>query len=264
MSTRSGRALATAITWLALAWLTPIAITHAQRDTSADVEARAQFALGREAYDAGRYEDAVRAFRRAYILSPRFTLLYNVGQAELRVGDDARALEAFEGYLRQAPADDPHRTEVEERARQLRATGVVAATQPEDEEDDDRAAEADAPPDAAPPADVHPASGSTDLAPWLVLASGGVVAIVGAVLMGVGFSDAQRAWSAADGSPWSDVAGATSDANVFWGAGIALAAIGLAAAGAGLVWGIAGSGESAGSTVRLELGPAALRLEGSF
>lgn len=101
-------------------------LAHAQqRPSSADEEARTLFAQGRAAYDAGRWSEAVAAFRRAYLLSGRPALLYNVGQSELRLAHNPLALEAFEGYLRHATPDDSRRAEVEERVRVLRGMGVV-------------------------------------------------------------------------------------------------------------------------------------------
>jgi tetratricopeptide (TPR) repeat protein len=96
-----------------------------QAQVSADEEARQLFEQGRQAYDAGRYDEAAAAFRRAYLLSGRPALLYNIGQSELRGEHHDEALEAFEGYLRQATDDDPaRRSEVEERVRQLRSMGA--------------------------------------------------------------------------------------------------------------------------------------------
>jgi tetratricopeptide (TPR) repeat protein len=114
--------------------LVTTSVAHAQTDASSDAEARRLYGEARTAFEAGDFDTAVRNFRRAYLLSPRFALLYNIGQAELRAGHDALALEAFEAFLRQAPADDEHRGEVEERARMLRSMGVQAATEAEAEQ----------------------------------------------------------------------------------------------------------------------------------
>jgi hypothetical protein len=127
------------VLFLPAAGLATTSAAHAQTDASSDAEARRLYGEARSAFEAGEFDAAVRSFRRAYLLSPRYALLYNIGQAELRAGHDALALEAFEAFLRQAPADDEHRGEVEERARMLRSMGVQAATEAEAEQAQQRA-----------------------------------------------------------------------------------------------------------------------------
>jgi tetratricopeptide (TPR) repeat protein len=55
------------------------------------------------AYADGRFEDALHDFRRAYELSGRAELLFNIGSAAERLRLDAEALEAYEAYLEQVP-----------------------------------------------------------------------------------------------------------------------------------------------------------------
>jgi tetratricopeptide (TPR) repeat protein len=244
----------------------------AQEDRAADTDARALFQEGREAYDAGRFEDATRAFRRAYLLSPRYQLLYNIGQSELRAGHDARALEAFEGFLRQASADDPNRSEVAERARVLRSMGVTSAAEEpaadaatetaetETETETEPASETEIPP-------LEPVrSDGPGVAPWIVVGVGGAAIVAGVILMGVGAAESSRVTGATDGARWSDLEGAASSANVLWGAGIGVAAVGLAAGVVGIVWGLSGgaSDSEGGATARLRVGPLGLGVEGEF
>jgi tetratricopeptide (TPR) repeat protein len=97
-----------------------------------DREARFLFEAGRTAYDAGRYKEALGHFQRAYDLSQRPQLLYNVGQAADRLRQDELALDAFERYLSALPAAD-NRPAVEERIKVLRevlAEKHAAATAP--------------------------------------------------------------------------------------------------------------------------------------
>jgi hypothetical protein len=84
----------------------------------ADERARALFQQGRAAYEEGRYRDAWDYFRKAYLLSKRPALLYNVGQAADRLRMDREALEAFRLYLQRNP-DADNRREVENRVRAL-------------------------------------------------------------------------------------------------------------------------------------------------
>ncbi len=251
---------------------------HAQSDAGSDAQARALFEEGRAAYERGEFEVAMRAFRRAYVLSPRYALLYNIGQSELRIGHDAEALEALEGFLRQAPADDARRSEIEERVRVLRGLGVTPGRTtvqpdasdpsgsahppaPEAEPDDDARA-----PNAEPPhaASDDRGSGGPGVAPWIVTGLGGALLVTGAVLMGVGASDAARLTGAPRPSHWSEYQGIAGDAETMWAVGIALAGVGLAAAGAGLVWALLPSDSEGGAEARLRLAPGSLWLEGAF
>ncbi|MEM9070840.1 MAG: tetratricopeptide repeat protein [Myxococcota bacterium] len=82
-------------------------------------EARTRFNLGREAYDAGRFEDALRDFQTAYELSGRPALLYNIGLAQDRLRQDEDALATYERYLEMTPSS-PYRVQVEGRITALR------------------------------------------------------------------------------------------------------------------------------------------------
>ena len=248
----------------------------AQSDASSDADARRYFEEGRTAYEAGNFEVAVRGFRRAYLLSPRPALLYNIGQAELRSGHDALALEALEGFLRQAPPEDGRRGEVEERVRVLRSMGVRPASEAEAE----AAQHAVELPDGGTSGQPTETSSTTTttattsstsdsgpgVAPWIVLGAGGAVLVVGAVLMGVASSDAARVTSAGDGASWSELRGVADGAQTMWGVGIAMLGVGIAAAGAGLVWALlpTGSSSESSASARLRLTPSSIFVEGEF
>lgn len=147
-----------------------------------DREARLMFEAGRSAYDAGRFTDALKSFQRAYELSQRPALLYNVGQAADRLREDEIALDAFERFVQAVP-DSEIRPAVEERIRVLR--GVLAEKQA-------RAQQAVSPvqvAQAAQPAQTTAAPETTDNSErdddgsvlskwWLWAGAGGVVAAV--------------------------------------------------------------------------------------
>ena len=107
----------------------------------AEAEARALFNAAVAAYDAGRYEDALESFERAYRRSNRAALLYNMGQCYDRLRRDEEAVNAFERYLEAMPAAE-NRAQVESRIRALREaiarranpelapTAVAAASEP--------------------------------------------------------------------------------------------------------------------------------------
>lgn len=276
-------------------------VVEAQSDVGSDGAARAHFEEARAAYDAQHFDDAARSFRRAYLLSPRFELLYNIGQSELRAGHDGLALEAFEAFLRQAPEGNANRSEVAERARVLQSMGVVATVRREEPPAPAAApatevsvalpvaVEPPIPPSVPAPAptlrhDVLvevPAATADPLArtdsarvasdgpggtPWIVLASGGAVLVAGGVLMGVGASSATSITGAVDGARWADLEGTANDAKLMWGVGMALAGVGLAATALGLVWALSDStaGHADEATARLRVSPLGLALEGEF
>ena len=85
-----------------------------------DEEARNIFQAGRDAYARGEYSEALVAFRRAFDLSGRAELQFNIGQAADRLRHDREALAAFEAYLEAVP-DAENRVEVEARLRVLRS-----------------------------------------------------------------------------------------------------------------------------------------------
>ena len=109
-----------------LALFTVLVLTHAgagavaaQSDPGRDAEARGLFEAGRAAFDQGRYQDALGYFDRAYQLSRRPQLLYNLGQVHDRLRHDEEALTAFQQYLKQVPGAE-NRAEVEHRIQAMR------------------------------------------------------------------------------------------------------------------------------------------------
>jgi tetratricopeptide (TPR) repeat protein len=243
----------------------------AQVDSGSDDEARRRFDEGRTHFEAGEFTQAAQSFRRAYLLSPRFALLYNIGQAELRAGRDAEALEAFEGFLRQAPADDARRSEVEERVRVLRSLGVsastgtvVATTTTPVETETETETETDPVETTTPVTTVATTDSGPGPAPWIVAGVGGAVAVVGAVLMGVGAADAASVTGAPDGTEWATIEGAAGRANAEFGAGVVMLGVGVVALGAGIVWGVVGGGSSESPTANVSFGPGSVHLSGTF
>lgn len=97
---------------------------------------------GTRLFEAGRYEEAIAEFRKAYELEARPTLLLQIGRAYQRLGQRETALYFFQRFLATAPSDSPDRAEAE---------AVVAAA---------------APPAAPPVADdapMEPALGALDV-----------------------------------------------------------------------------------------------------
>lgn len=82
-------------------------------------QARMYFDDARLAFSEGRNEVALHAFQRAYELSGRPELLYNIGLVHDRLRNDREALAAFEQFLAEVPGTEV-RTSVESRIRVLR------------------------------------------------------------------------------------------------------------------------------------------------
>ncbi len=89
-------------------------------EASLAAEAQALYQAGQAAYDAARYEDALRYFQQAVAIQDLPGLQYNVGLAADRIREDALALQAFERFLETASASHPRRAEVEARVEVLR------------------------------------------------------------------------------------------------------------------------------------------------
>lgn len=84
------------------------------------------FEAARVAYAAGRFEDSLGYFQRAYEMSNRPVLLYNIGSAADKLRRDAVALDAFRRYLEAMPTAE-NREEVTSRIQVLEQ--VVSAEQ---------------------------------------------------------------------------------------------------------------------------------------
>jgi tetratricopeptide (TPR) repeat protein len=92
-----------------------------QVDQARDEEARTRFTSANMAFADGRFEDALYDFKRAYELSGRPQLLFNIGSTAERMRRDEEALEAYEAYLELVP-EAGNRRFVESRIELLRET----------------------------------------------------------------------------------------------------------------------------------------------
>ncbi|MFW5925904.1 MAG: tetratricopeptide repeat protein [Myxococcota bacterium] len=138
----------------------PIGAAAAQEadDASEDQEARALFEAGRTAFEAGRYDAALRHFEASYELSGHPQLLYNIGTTADRLRLDDKALASFQKYLERVP-EAPNRGEVAARIRVLeQATQDDQAARPPEEGPGSEAS--DAPSPAPSPDEAARAAGS--------------------------------------------------------------------------------------------------------
>jgi tetratricopeptide (TPR) repeat protein len=92
-------------------------------------QARRHFERGRELFEAGRYDEAVREYEAAYALLAQPLMLFNIGLAHERAGRTAEALAAFRRYLEQdprGPVADEAREAVDRLEAQQQASVFVA------------------------------------------------------------------------------------------------------------------------------------------
>ncbi|MEM9187706.1 MAG: hypothetical protein AAGF12_00920 [Myxococcota bacterium] len=218
--------------WVLMVWLFSSTALAQDVDEALDREARSLFEAGVTAYSAGRFEEAVAYFQQSYELSGRHQLLYNVGTAAERSRDDALALRSYEEYLRQVPEAE-NRERVETRIALLRSLGV----------------------------ETERASGPGP-APWILVASGGALAIAGTVLLAIGLADRATVEDPETGARWADVETAFDRGPGLLTAGAIALPIGLAVAAVGLTWALVADDEE--PAVAFRLAPDSLSLRGWF
>ncbi len=182
---------------------------------SQEERARAAFRLGRAHYDNGDFVKAAKEFERAFELSGKYQLLYNVYLAYRDANMTKQAADALRGYLDNTE-DVPNRAQLAAKLRALekalkekeqRAPTPKPPVQPEPEPAEQPAEEpaepqeaepepteevtepAEAPAEEAEPQD-EAESGGTNLVPFILMGSGGAM-IVGSIITGVMASSAQ-------------------------------------------------------------------------
>ena len=241
-----------------------------------DEEAKSLYQAGAIAFDQGRFQNALDSFQRAYALSKRPQLLFNIGVVSDRLRLDEQALQSFEQYLQLVP-DGAEAANVRARIEVLRKT-ISERTQPAAAGAAPQAAQAAEPAPAAgqtPQAQTEPApaaspivaatdepaeSSSSSLVGWMLVGGGAAVAIGGGVLLVIGQSHRGKIEDAEEGTEWADVE-KYDDANTFTGVGVALLGVGVAGAVIGIVLLSNGeAGEQPQATLRV--GPGGLELRG--
>lgn len=99
-SQRGLRRLASSCLALALCAATLAAASHARADQPEErAQARSHFNQGVQLAKAGSYESALAEFEQAYRISPHFSVLYNIAQAELALERTELAVETLRRYL---------------------------------------------------------------------------------------------------------------------------------------------------------------------
>jgi hypothetical protein len=78
---------------------------RARADAASDARAASEFQKGQRAFQAEDFKTAAKAFEAAYAAKPHHDALFNAGRSWQRAGDEIRAANLLERYLREAPAD---------------------------------------------------------------------------------------------------------------------------------------------------------------
>ncbi|MCC7537282.1 MAG: tetratricopeptide repeat protein [Deltaproteobacteria bacterium] len=243
-------------------------------DVERDAEARRLFEAGRTAFESSLYEVALSCFRRAFDLSGRTALLYNIGIVAQRLGRVDEALAAFERFSREAP-DDPERADVQARIevlRDVRPRAAPAEVQPPPRARDEGARGRPAAPRRTRPRAARRAEvdsvreperdGGAGAAPWVTAALGALVATSGVVLVVAATDDASVVEEAASGTRWGDVSDRADRAPGLFVAGEIAVVVGIAAIGAGLGWWALGRREETGAAPTMRVG--ATGIQGTF
>lgn len=222
----------------------------AQASEARDDEARGNFRLGSAAYAQGRYEDARRYFARAYELSKRPQLHYNIAQAHDRLRQDEQALAAYQAFLRES-GPSPHRQGVKARVailekviREKRRLSAAGSSVPESgakttSTKTGPAVAVDAPPEES--------SRGSRLGPYLLAGAGGAL-LAGGLVTGLLTNTAERELE--DNCPDDDCSGFSGyQSTVQRGRNMKLTtnvllATGAATVGAGVVWWLLGGTET--------------------
>jgi hypothetical protein len=119
-------------------------------------------------------------------------------------------------------------------------------------------------PTQAPRPALEPSSGSSDLAPYIVMGAGGAALIAGAVLVGIAASDKSAVENAAQGVTWPELEPRYNRGRTFFPVGFALMGVGLAGVAAGLTWKLWPSSHERAPSARLRVSPLGVELSGGF
>ncbi len=167
--------------------------SSAAQPTSHDEEARMHFRLGTAYYDSGRFDDAADEFQKAYELSGRPQLLYNLFLAHRDGGEIEQAADALRRFLADAPEVQERemleaRLEALEKILAERAPAQPTVAAPAGDRAP-HAAAAEAPIAKLPTA---PEAPRLRWLPWTLLGSGAALVAAGVSVGVLGVRDEQR------------------------------------------------------------------------
>lgn len=162
-----------------------------------DQEAKSHFKVAKSLYEAGRFAEAAREFERAYQLSQKPDLLYNVYVAYRDATDLPNATDALRRFLAVAQIEPDVRVNLEARLRAMEEADARSAAPATTAPQSPPAAQPPAsPPEPAPavqPAPPEASAGTAELsldshasiAPYVLMGLGGAALVAGAITAGV-------------------------------------------------------------------------------
>lgn len=207
-----------------------------KKPTPQDIEgAKGAHKAASQFYERAEYEKAIRYWNDAYAFDCTANdLLLNIANAYEKMGDRASTISTLETYIKRT---GPNPT-LEQKVKNLKAamappTPTVVPTAPPTV-----VPTAPPPPSAAP---VAPPTGPRPhgITPWILVGGGGALAVVGAILLPVGYSAISSAAETCPdrgNCPNPDAASKGNAGRTQAGVGWGLLSVGVAAAGGGLVW----------------------------
>jgi Tfp pilus assembly protein PilF len=215
-----------------------------------DVEterARGHFQAGSSYFEEGDYESAIREFQRAYDLSRRAGLLYNLALSHERLGHYAEAAQLLRRYLSE-DAEIPNRTALERRAERLEARARGETPPPAADPTDPTQ-----PPNATTPETTEGGGAPLPIGSIISFSIAGAGLILYAIAGGValsGYSALETGCGATTSCTESEVSDVRTMAAVA-DVGLGVAAVGAAAGAILLVVELSSSGGSQASNVRV-------------
>lgn len=216
-------------------WLGLVGVAFAQEggatDEDLDERARVHFHAGRDYYERGDYEGALREINLAWDMSHRPELLYNLGACHERLGHLGEAADFYEQYLAALPDVENH-VAVAERVVRLRERAEAAAAEATDTHETTEGDTGDTtdPVDTVPPV-VPPSSPGPHPASFVVLGVGAAGLVAFGILGGLALAEddalANECGTACSPSRASTLEALGIGADVSLGVGASLAALGV-------------------------------------
>lgn len=223
-----------------LAFASPVLAQVSEVDMPpSEVAARGHYLMGQEHYQAARFAEAADEFQRAYDLSQRPALLFNLYVAHRDAGQTREAARALRLYVDSAPADpqiEVLRGRLATLESQIAAEDARAAAASQAATEPTREPDATAPGEAA-----APSSSGGDVGPWVVIGVGGAVAIgaiATAIVTSVTYGDLSSTCMDGLCPPGTDVEGRRSTGSTLALTSDLLGGVAAATMIGGIVWAI--------------------------
>jgi hypothetical protein len=99
----------------------------AEASDNSRATAKARYETATRLYEIREYDKALLEYKSAYLAQPDPAFLFNIGQCYRKLGQNHEALNFFQEYLKKASPDDPNRSQVEARVRDIEAEAKLQA-----------------------------------------------------------------------------------------------------------------------------------------